>query len=1376
MLENQATSEGIPCTNFVAPLAWVTRAPGVWFALPVADRDVARDKPRVRRPSTFGLRVGPFEHLTAGLAAGLALVMAGSALAGLPLPGAPAPTPVITPFVSPPSISATPSIFNAGCPAESLVCATRLLVNGSNFVPADTVRLWLDVSGSGVFGGVDPWTYAVPDGNGSFSERLIAVAQFPVGIYHLYAAPIASNLSSESLAATSVTVSSSFSCVSSEIAWRSWTECTVTVIDPDHANVTPSGNVTFHSSDLFDGTSYGSAGGTSFGAKFDSSSCVLAGVPHAGLSVAPAACNVGFTEDNCPAYIGGSCWGRTALQNHDTTITAVAGITQPSAFSDVVTSQVEFQTCFMHPCLVNTHAGEDYSLDICILGDSVYDLINYCKLMEQDYTTASSADWKHALSDTTDPPYIGVQFPGAGLLASVAGALAGEPFNPTECAGATTPLDIELVYANTLGEVVPGAGACPLPGTKTLLSDYILGLGFLLGDWASNNLSGTVVSQQQSGIDAYMFTVLSGVLATGNPLVIGAALSVFAIASVVLAVGCGYTDDHCFGKDLTANMLADPLEHGGVPLAQQQIPFPVLGGQIAPVWGYFVGWSAPPVCTLTSGGCPNVVPNGDYYNETYTPSEFKDYCKGLYPVIAQGCPTPGSAGSAPQGSDPLVFGESSGANPNGPVVCVTGRADGRSIGYDGDVSFDVQTDPSLTPAGGDRTIESLVNVYNYLPGEGGSAPPNGIDVEISLALRPGYATLLGELGKGTALHVCGHWVTDLFDFWNEIHPVTSLSILVVPPTIVATPTALDLGESAALSTTVAPLGGTLPYTCQWLSEAPGASSLGDFGGSFACNDTSLPSTSTGALPKVGNWTFELQVTDNTGQVGQSNAATVLVNPPLTGANISASPGAVDLGHNATLGTIASFGGGTAPFACQWLVEAPGAQTFGALGAGFACPAASLPTTSTGALNSLGAWSFVLQVNDSGTPFESVDSNVVSVTVGSTTLTYSGATGGQYGDTVVLAATLTSGATKAPVSGETIVFVLGGHTLSAVTNETGVASVTQQLDDIGGGYALGAAFLGDAPNGWLPSCTTNATPTLCSQTNPAFTLGREDTLVTYTGDVVVSTTVGTFTMRATLQVDSGTGPTDSGVLTQAYVVFTIYSLLNTTVPLYTILHVPSGVVTPSELATAMVSETLCSSKVTTGCLALPQGVYVVRAQIEPSNGYYSSSTSEGVAFTVYTPSGAFVSGGGFVPDPTSGHGNFAFLERYTKSGQPSGQSVYIYRESCGSSDIRLLETVSPQPGDVCDVMVKSNAMIGLAIGASCSTFQGKSTIQVMDASSGVLLGSVGNYQFTVQACNGGVGVGTYALQVLNPYGIVFHSVGSYPSGTPLGGGLIIVHQS
>ncbi len=103
----------------------------------------------------------------------------------------------------------------------------------------------------------------------------------------------------------------------------------------------------------------------------------------------------------------------------------------------------------------------------------------------------------------------------------------------------------------------------------------------------------------------------------------------------------------------------------------------------------------------------------------------------------------------------------------------------------------------------------------------------------------------------------------------------------------------------------------------------------------------------------------------------------------------------------------------------------------------------------------------------------------------TTLTYNGATTGDYNDAVTLSATLTSGG--APIAGATVNFTntFGGGPCSGVTDGSGTASCTVTPSAVPGSYSGTATFTGNASFGQ-------------SSTSFNFTETQEDTAVTITG--------------------------------------------------------------------------------------------------------------------------------------------------------------------------------------------------------------------------------------------------------------------------------------
>jgi hypothetical protein len=113
-----------------------------------------------------------------------------------------------------------------------------------------------------------------------------------------------------------------------------------------------------------------------------------------------------------------------------------------------------------------------------------------------------------------------------------------------------------------------------------------------------------------------------------------------------------------------------------------------------------------------------------------------------------------------------------------------------------------------------------------------------------------------------------------------------------------------------------------------------------------------------------------------------------------------------------------------------------------------------------------------------------------VTSTPTTLTYTGATTGDYHDPVTLSAILTLSGTSAGVAGQTITFTLGTQNCMGVTDATGAASCDLTLNQIPGPYTVMANFAG---SGLFQASSASA----------SFTITKEETTLSYTGDTVIA---------------------------------------------------------------------------------------------------------------------------------------------------------------------------------------------------------------------------------------------------------------------------------
>jgi hypothetical protein len=129
---------------------------------------------------------------------------------------------------------------------------------------------------------------------------------------------------------------------------------------------------------------------------------------------------------------------------------------------------------------------------------------------------------------------------------------------------------------------------------------------------------------------------------------------------------------------------------------------------------------------------------------------------------------------------------------------------------------------------------------------------------------------------------------------------------------------------------------------------------------------------------------------------------------------------------------------------------------------------------------------------SGAGRTSVRNFFQSFVVGSTptTLTYTGASSGDYHDAVTLSAVLTLSGTPAGIFGQTITFSVGTQSCPGVTGAAGSASCSLTLNQVPGLYTVGASFAG-------------AGNYQASSASKGFTITKEETTLSYTGDTVIA---------------------------------------------------------------------------------------------------------------------------------------------------------------------------------------------------------------------------------------------------------------------------------
>ena len=184
----------------------------------------------------------------------------------------------------------------------------------------------------------------------------------------------------------------------------------------------------------------------------------------------------------------------------------------------------------------------------------------------------------------------------------------------------------------------------------------------------------------------------------------------------------------------------------------------------------------------------------------------------------------------------------------------------------------------------------------------------------------------------------------------------------VAPTVSASLGTVGQGQTSNLiSTTVTT--GTNPYTYQWLSEAPGASSYLTISGATS---SAYPFTTSGSTT-TGTWSFELQVTDSASNhvlvTSSATSVTVNVAPTVT---VSPTSWSMDVGQSGATFTATASGGSGSYASYQWYVS-------GSVQSG------QTAQTFSFAPGSVGSYSITVTVSDS-LGATSVQSSAAAVTV------------------------------------------------------------------------------------------------------------------------------------------------------------------------------------------------------------------------------------------------------------------------------------------------------------------------------------------------------------------------------------------------------------
>jgi hypothetical protein len=580
-------------------------------------------------------------------------------------------------------------------------------VSGTGLADA-TIVLWLDTNGNGQLdvGESTPITTFVADSNGSLPKVDWQFHDVPAGSFSVRAGFCTQPLSSLCFGTTSV--ASTPIMVSLGVSAHNFGSGTTVTVTGAGFSPNATANI------WFDGDQNG------------------------GLS----ACNGVLPSTACSTAVPTNSTGAFSIPLRVSSMPGAHFIhaSNAPAATPLYSVPVSIGSCWFQECLI------DNVDTICFLGISPsLSLPGFpfsdCKQLDSSYTASPSG---FDLNNT------GPVFGGAGLLAAaVADVLQSAPGGGTTAMtvaiaksaalyGNSGPDDASLLAIASLQTI----GICPL--CVGPLDQYIGAL----------ELAGDTVPDKDL-IKAAVRTIE----ALGPPAA-PAAGEILAEAAVAGSIACGHVNYYCYGSDITKTILEHPnLQTQGIPIDLLQafhsnsLPnkCPNAGQDC---WGGLIGWGqvacttlAPNPMCCTSSGCSPVPASG----QCSAPTQMLDACE--QPGNSSQLPVAGSV-AAPD-------------NSGAPIKCTTGKISGLSIGYDGDISFDVYG-PSVLP---------LVNYHNFQGGPGGTEPPNGIDIESPLADRPQFSATFATLRPGMEVNVCGRWVADMNMLWNELHPLTSITVL-----------------------------------------------------------------------------------------------------------------------------------------------------------------------------------------------------------------------------------------------------------------------------------------------------------------------------------------------------------------------------------------------------------------------------------------------------------------------------------------------------------------------------------------------------------------------------------------------------------------------
>lgn len=305
-----------------------------------------------------------------------------------------------------------------------------------------------------------------------------------------------------------------------------------------------------------------------------------------------------------------------------------------------------------------------------------------------------------------------------------------------------------------------------------------------------------------------------------------------------------------------------------------------------------------------------------------------------------------------------------------------------------------------------------------------------------------------------------------------------------------------------------------------------------------------------------------------------------------------------------------------------------------------------------------------------------------------------------------------------------------------TNASGEATGSITLTQQAGTVNFVSSFSGD-------------TLYLSTSDTDAFTIGKEDATVSYTGNADSIMTAGPTVTTATVILSAHVDQIPDGYpgdISKATVKFMLTPSVGSTI---------------YAIASVNASGDAITSKIV--------GVdsYVITYQIDPVNGYWISEVDQTTLAVIAGTTDQRVTGGGWVPDSSSFNGktSFAFNVQYNKNNAPKGNVLLLYRGTDGYN-----------------YLIKSTAWSNAGLNFLSNytaNFSSKGVVQKINRHTGEVT-SWGNCQIIVIIRDGDLATpkqaDSYSMIIQLTDGTNWKSLGTPTSLITLGGGNITVHST